>query len=177
MVTACDVSTTDQDESQPVPSARSRADGVEVWDLTGKPSAEAFGLEGNRLDRSYESEQPRRVRFDLPDGTHLTLDAVLVSFTHIGDDGDPDFTVGIRTAQLEPDALVATFRSVLEQLDVRTGAADDLASRIVAAPDDQTERISVGSDVATLGGLAIGAQAGLAPIAGSGRVIVGGSWR
>ena len=51
------------------------------------------------------------------------------------------------------------------------------AAQIEAAPTDPTERISVGSDAVTLGDLRISAQGGLAPVAGPGRVIIGGSWQ
>jgi len=166
----------DPKDSKPEPTARSSSDGVEVWDLTGQPSAKAFGISDETNDGTYETKTPRSVRFKLPGGRTIDTQATLVSFYRAGSGSDAHFTVGIRTAQLEPGPLVTAFRGVLTQLDVPTDPADTLAAKIDAAPDDQTERISVGSDAVTLGDLKLSAQAGLAPVAGSGRVIVGGSW-
>lgn len=165
------------DKDSPDPTARTTVDGVEVWDLTGDPSAAAFGIPEDSSDGSYETQKPRTVRLELPGGTSLTVKATLVSFYRSGRGDAATFTLGVRTAQLEPETLVTDYRDILTQLKVSTDAADKLADQIAAAPDDQTERINVGSEEVTLDGLAIGAQAGLAPIAGSGRIIVGGSWR
>ena len=166
----------DPHDSKAGPTARSTSDGVEVWDLTGRPSAKAFGISDETNDGTYETKAARAVRFKLPGGRTIETQATLVSFYRAGSGSDARFTVGIRTAQLEPGALVTTFRDALTQLDVPTEPADTLAAEIEAAPDDQTERISVGSETVTLGDLKVSAQAGLAPVAGSGRVIVGGSW-
>ena len=166
----------DNNDDGPRPTARSEVDGVEVWDLQGPPSVEAFGIEAESVVGIYETQDPRSVRFEFPGGSELTVEATLVTFERFGGD-DARFSVGIRTAQLEPDVLGATFRDVLDQLDVSAGPADQFAAEMRAAPDDQSERINIGSDTVTLGDLLIGAQAGIAPIAGSGRVIIGGSWQ
>ncbi len=105
------------------------------------------------------------------------MEATLVSFEKSGEGDAAHFYVGIRTAEIKPDALVAAYRDVLVQLEVPEDAADRFAAEVAAAPNDQTERINVGSDEVTLGALKLGAQAGMAPIAGSGRVIIGGSWQ
>lgn len=167
----------DPDDSTKHPTARSQADGVEIWNLQDPPSTTALGIPEDSAAGIYETQEPRTVRFDLPGGTRLTVKATLVTFERFGDGETARFTVGVRTAQLEPDALVATFRDVLGQLEVSTDAADQLAADLKAAPDDQTEHIIVGSDTVTLGNLRIGAQADVAPIAGAGPVIIGGSWQ
>lgn len=172
---AVKINDNDQGEPKPRPTARSQSGGVEVWNLQDAPSRAAFGIPEDEVAGIYETQQPRTVRLELPDAVTLTVEATLVTFEQFGDTGR--FTVGIRTAQLKPDVLVATYRDVLEQLSVSTAVADTLAAEIAGAPRDQTERINVGSDTVTLGDLRIGAQAGLAPIAGSGRVIIGGSWQ
>lgn len=179
LLTACiGVNMNDNDpDDKPTPTARSTVDGVEVWDLQAAPTATAFGISEDSISGIYETDEPRTVRFVFPGGTELTVDATLVSFERSGEGDAAHFYVGIRTAELEPDELVAAYRDVLEQLNVSTTAADQVAAEIAAAPDDQTERISVGSDAVTLGSLKLGAQAGMAPIAGSGRVIIGGSWQ
>lgn len=179
LLTACiGVNMNDNDpDDKPTPTARSTVDGVEVWDLQGPPTATAFGISEDSIAGIYETDQPRTVRFVLPGGTELRVDATLVSFEKSGEGDAAHFYVGIRTEELNPDELVAAYRDVLEQLNVSTTAADQVAAEIAAAPDDQTERIAVGSDQVTLGSLKIGAQAGMAPIAGSGRVIIGGSWQ
>ncbi|GAA3528744.1 hypothetical protein GCM10022234_27540 [Aeromicrobium panaciterrae] len=165
------------DKDSPNPTARTSVDGVEVWDLTGTPTATSFGIPEDKAAGVYETQKPRTVRFILPEGAELTVEATLVTFERFGEGDAAHFTFAIRTAQLEPDALVTDYRDILVQLKVSTDAADKLAAEIASAPDDQTERVDVGSDEVTLDGLAIGAQAGLAPIAGSGRIIIGGSWR
>ena len=178
-LTACNgANMNDNDpDDKPMPTARSEAGGIEVWDLTGAPSAEAFGIPDDKAAGIYETQQPRTVRFVLPDGVELTVESTLVTFERFGEGDDARYTFGIRTAQLEPDALVSTYRDVLGQLQVPTDVADKLAAEIAGAPKDQTEHIIVGSAEASSGDLKIGAQADIAPIAGSGPVIIGGSWQ
>lgn len=180
LLTACigdTMNDKDQDDSTPSPTARSQSDGVEVWDLRVSPSAAAFGIPDDSNAGIYESEEPRSVRFELPQGRTLTMEATLVSFHRSGEGDAARFTVGMRSDQVPPAAIVTTYRDVLEQLDLGPETVDELDREIAAAPDDQTERISVASPELTLDDLKLGAQAGLAPVARSGRVIVGGSWQ
>lgn len=151
-------------------TAYSKVDGVETWDLTGQPSNEAFGIVDGS-DSIYETQEPRTVRVLLP-GRTVEMQAVLVTFT--GAAGDYSFAV--RTPQVEPEPLVDAFRGVLRQLQVDEGPADTFAREVAAAPTDQSERINVGAESVVLGQWSVGPAAGIAPLAGSGRVILSGTW-
>lgn len=70
----------------PEPTARSYVDDVETWDLTVPPSVEAFGIDpdadptGGVVVGAYSSTRSRHVRFLLPGGDVVDLQAVEVVF-------------------------------------------------------------------------------------------------
>lgn len=165
--------TSDRDRApEPIDAtAYSKVDGVETWDLTGEPSDVALGIDADSSAGIFETDEPRTVRIVLP-GRTVETQAVLVSFY----DGGNNYTFGVRTAQLKPEPLTEAFRDLLGQLDVDAAPADDFAQKMAAAPSDQSERINVGSDSVVLGGWSVSVAAGIAPLAGSGRVIFSGSW-
>lgn len=175
IVSACGGETVTSDlDRVPEPidaTAYSEVDGVETWDLTGKPSDTAFGIDDDSSAGIYETNKPRTVRVVLP-GRTVEMEAVLVSFYN----GGNNYTFGVRSAQLKPEPLTEAFRQVLDQLDVDIAPADDFVQRVAAAPADQSERINVGADSVLLGEWSVDATAGIAPLAGSGRVIFSGSW-
>ena len=167
--------TSDKDQpDEPIEAtAYSKVDGVETWDLTGTPSDEAFGIEKDSSSAIYETPgEPRKVRIELP-GRTVETDAVLVDF-YRGATGS--YTFGVRTAQLKPEPLTEAFRDVLRQLQVDETPADTFAQKVAAAPSDQSARINVGATSVVLGQWSVGPAAGIAPLAGSGRVILSGSW-
>lgn len=143
ILSACGGATVTSDPDRPTPTieatAYSKGDGVETWDLTGTPSREAFGIEGDSSTGNYETKKPRTVRILLP-GHTVELQAVLISFYNTG----TDFTFGIRSPYLTADELTATFRDVLGQLDLDVSLADEFAQKVAAAPSDQSEAIEVG---------------------------------
>ena len=140
----------------PEPTAMTHEDGVEVWDLTVPPSAEAFGIDTDVPARtsifvgaySSTSTGPRPVRFLMPEGRELELDATEVIFdatdsteTTAGTSEDevllPEgrlFTLSVRAPGGDgPTAGPAAYRDVLEQLDLPSDSVEEL-ERVIASP-------------------------------------------
>ena len=163
-------------ETAAEPTARSEVDGVESWDLTGEPSAEAFGITEDRLAATYQTDEPREIVLELAGGESLRFEAPVISFTRArGADGD-NFTVGARGATVAPDVLDTQLRDIVEQLGSSPDVVDTFSAEVADAPEDQTERVRFSSPESTYGDLTINVAANLAPIAGAGRFIVGGAW-
>jgi hypothetical protein len=175
VLSACGGVTVSSDKDRPdepiKATAYSKVDGVETWDLTGQPTKAAFGIEDDSNDSVYETQEPRSVRVLLP-GRIVEMQAVLVTFTS----GAGDYSFAVRTPQLKPEPLTEAFRDVLRQLQVDETPADTFAQKVAAAPSDQSERINVGATSVVLGQWSVGPAAGIAPLAGSGRVIFSGTW-
>ena len=153
-------------------TASSTVEGVETWDLTGPPSDEAFGIAPGSSAAIYRTDQPRRVRIVLT-GRSIELEAVLVDFYALGSGG---YTFGVRTPQLGPQPLTAQFRDVLGQLGQDDAPADRFAQQVAAAGPEQSERIDVGSGAPVpLGAWEVSPAVNIAPIAGSGRLVLGGA--
>ena len=175
VLSACGGVTVTSDKDRPdepiKATAYSKVAGVETWDLTGQPSDKALGIEEGSNDSVYETQEPRTVRVLLP-GRTVEVQAVLVDFTS----GAGDFSFGVRTPQLAPEPLAEAFQDVLRQLQVDETPADIFAQKVAAAPSDQSERINVGATSVVLAQWSVGPAAGIAPLAGTGRVIVSGTW-
>lgn len=164
------------DPGGPDPTARQIEAGVETWDLTGPPSDEAFGIDAESSAGIYRTDEPRTIVLQFPGGEELEVEAPLISFSRFrGAEGD-NFTVGIRGATVEPEMLDEQLRSIVGQLGSSPDLVDEFTAEVEQAPDEQTERVVFSGPSSQYGELAIGVQANLAPIAGMGRFIVGGSW-
>ena len=95
VLTAC-AATIDKTDERPVPAARSAVDGVETWDLTAEPSAEAFGLEPEKDARIFQTPEIRPARFRLEDDLVLDLPARFVDVTDFGvDSGTGSWRMGV----------------------------------------------------------------------------------
>lgn len=166
----------DGDSDGPDPTARTVVDGVERWDLTGEPSTDAFGIPEDRIAGIYETDEPRPILLELPEGTSVQLEARLVSFERTtGSDGDR-FSLGIRGATVAPEELHRQLRSLADQLDLPPAEVDIFIAEVTNAPSEQTERVRYSSPSVTYGDLELGVAANVAPIADSGRFTLGGAW-
>ncbi len=159
-------------------AAETEADGVETWDLTGAPSAEAFGIADGSRAGIYETDEPRDVVLVLAGDERLEVEAKVLSFERARSGGGSGerFNLGLRGPTVPAGELVDQLRGIVEQLDVEADV-DAYAAELADAPDDQPERIRFSSSRARFGDLELGVQANLAPIAQSGRFILGGAWR
>ncbi len=160
----------------PDPTARTVVDGVERWDLTGEPSTEAFGIPDDRMAGIYETDEPRPILLELPEGASVKVEARLVTFERTtGVDGDR-FSLGIRGATVAPEELHRQLRALADQLDLPPAEVDIFIAEVTNAPPEQTERVRYSSPSVTFGDLELGVAANVAPIAGSGRFTLGGAW-
>ena len=171
------VNDSDQRDVEQDPTARTIEDGVETWDLTGEPTAEALGIPSDRMSADYRSDEPRRIVLQLEGGRSLRFEAPLLSFTRSRSAGGDAFTLGSRGATVAPEDLGAQLAELTEQLsgDPDPGVESFLAE-VAQAPDEQTERVRYSSPEHVYGGLTLGVSADVAPIAGAGRFVVGGAW-
>ncbi|MBM9464598.1 hypothetical protein JL108_14155 [Aeromicrobium sp. YIM 150415] len=161
---------------RPEPIARQIDGDVETWDLSGPPSDAAFGIVAESSAGIYRTDEPRTIVLRFSDDEQLRVEAPLISFSRFrGADGD-NFTVGIRGATVEPEVLDGQLRSIVDQLGSSPDLVADFTAEVKQAPPEQTERIVFSSPSAQFGDLEIGVQANLAPIAGSGRFVIGGAW-
>ena len=160
----------------PEPTARTVVDGVERWDLTGEPSTEALGIPEDSIAGIYETDEPRSILLELPEGASVELEARLVTFERTaGSDGDR-FSLGIRGATVAPEELHRQLRSLADQLDLPPADVDIFIAEVTNSPPEQTERVRYSSPSVTYGDLELGVAANVAPIAGSGRFTLGGAW-
>jgi hypothetical protein len=151
VLTACEgatVTPVEKTDDQPVPAARSTPGGVETWDLTVEPSAEAFGLEPGKDARIFQTAEVRPARFRLEDDLVLDLPARFVDVTDFGvDSGTGSWKLGVATYSLDRDALLDLTRSVLDQLPVdatrATTALAEFDRASAAASADEPERVTM----------------------------------
>jgi hypothetical protein len=165
----------------PEPTARSYDNGVEVWDLTAAPSAEAFGI---HVDSSHSqnvgaysasSTGGRPVRLILPEGRTVQVMALEVIFDFTdnteeitsGQSGDvilPEgrlFTLQVNAFAGEgPKKGLDSYRAVLEQLNLPTDSLRELEAKITSAanadPIEDPARAGVAESVPAAGGLKFG---------------------
>jgi hypothetical protein len=141
----------------PTPTAMTTDDGVEVWDLTVPPSAEAFGIDTSDGSTTgvqvgaYSSSGGggRPVRFLLPGGESVDARANEVTFQlNDSPEGVDDPTTGEvlvpkgRTFGLRVDAPavegadagVATYQEALEAVGLPTDSVSELRQKIAGDP-------------------------------------------
>ncbi|PZE64545.1 hypothetical protein DEI83_11680 [Curtobacterium sp. MCBD17_021] len=170
----------------PAPTAMSRRDGVETWDLTVPPSVEAFGIETDGASPfvgAYSATAPggRPVRFLLPGGREVRVTATEVIFDALDNDEEmtdrsgevtlPEgrlFHLDVHTVPVEgATAGVAGYRDVLRQLDLPETSVGELEDKLASAdsinPVDASEPIGAGVDVPKSGGLDFGMSSTFRP--------------
>lgn len=158
----------------PKATALSDEDGVQVWDLTGEPSDEAFGIPADPPSAAYNSDDPRPVRFEL-DGTTLELDLTDLTFYH--PEGDI-FAFLSRSDELSADQLAAAYRDVVEQLGVDDATADAFEADLAAAPTDEAGQVSVSyPDEIRFGDWTLALSAAMSPSVGTGIVTVSAGYK
>jgi hypothetical protein len=166
----------------PEPTARSYDEGVEVWDLTVPPSAEAFGIEVASTPShspsvgaySVSSAGGHPVRLILPEGRSVEVMASLVIFdltdnteaitSALGEVTVPEgrlFTLQVNVVTGEgAEKGRESYRAVLEQLGLPLDSLRKLDAKITAAvnadPIEDPMREGVGESVPAAGGLSLG---------------------
>jgi len=174
----------------PQPTAVTTEDGVEVWDLTVPPSAEAFGIDTS--DDSSSSVRPgaysssggegRPVRFLLPGGKTVDVRANEVIFQlNDSPDGVTDPTSGEvlvpagRTFSLRVDAPategaeagVAAYQEALAAVGLPADTVDELRQKIAdgptGRPGDAPQRVGVSADLPRQQGVGFGVSAMFQP--------------
>ncbi|MGJ9414329.1 hypothetical protein ACHAAC_16625 [Aeromicrobium sp. CF4.19] len=161
----------------PDPAARSMVDGLETWDLTQEPSAEAFGIAEDDRAGIYETDEARTVVLLLPGEERLEVETKALSFERTGTASGERFRLGVRGPTVPKDQLVEQLRSLTDQLGVDPAGVEDYASELADVDDEQTERVRYSSPSATFDALELGVSANVAPIADGGRFVLGGVWR
>jgi hypothetical protein len=166
----------------PEPTARSYDDGVEVWDLTVPPSAEAFGIEVASTPShspsvgaySVSSGGGHPVRLILPEGRSVEVMASLVIFdltdnteaitSASGEVTVPEgrlFTLQVNVVTGEgAEKGRESYRAVLEQLGLPLDSVRKLDTKITDAanadPIEDPMREGVGESVPAAGGFSLG---------------------
>jgi hypothetical protein len=166
-----DPSDIDVQHDGPSPTAVRLEDGVEVWDLTGTPSVEAFGVDTDgespvrNAVAAYSSTADRPARFVLPGDrvVDLPVGEVIVTVDDFPD-GLTDSSGEVITPagrsfvlQVEgPSTSGATvgveaYRRALDAADLPTSGADELQEKVDSVPSiDPTEtsgRLGASADV------------------------------
>ncbi|MDB6426791.1 hypothetical protein [Curtobacterium sp. 20TX0008] len=166
-----DRSETDVQHNGPTPTAMRLEDGVEVWDLTGTPSVEAFGVDTDgespvrNAVAAYSSTDDRPARFVLPGDrvVDLPVGEVIVTVDDypdgLTDSSGEVITPAGRSFVLQVEgpttsgaaAGVAAYRDALESADLPTNGADELQEKVESVPSiDGTEtsgRLGASTDV------------------------------
>lgn len=167
----------------PQPTAMTTEDGVEVWDLTVPPSAEAIGIDTSDGSTSgvqvgaYSSSGGggRPVRFVLPGGTSVDVRANDVTFQlNDSPEGVDDPTTGevlvpagrsfglrVDTPAVEgAEAGVAGYQEALDGLGLPSDTVGELEQKIAAGPTarpgDAPERIAVSASLPREQGMQFG---------------------
>jgi hypothetical protein len=167
----------------PTPTAMTTDDGVEVWDLTVPPSAEAFGIDTSDGSTTgvqvgaYSSSGGggRPVRFLLPGGESVDARANEVTFQlNDSPEGVDDPTTGEvlvpkgRTFGLRVDAPavegadagVAAYQEALEAVGLPSDSMSELQRKIAAGPTgrpgDNPQRTAVSASLPRAQGMGFG---------------------
>jgi len=190
--------------SGPQPTAMTQDGDVEVWDLTVPPSVEAFGIDTDvaatvsTFTGAYSSSAAggRPVRFDLPEGRAVEMQATEVIFTVTdspepitGGDGEvvvPQgrlFSLSVRGgAGQGTEAGVDGYRDLLAQLALPDDSAVELQQKLDSAdaddPLDGSSRTGVSASLPASQGLEIGVSASFRPQDDSRRIALelAGTW-
>ena len=157
---APDRSAPDVQHRGPAPTAVHLEDGVEVWDLTGPPSVEAFGVDTDgaatlrNAVAAYSSAEDRPARFVLPGDrvVDLSVGEVIVTVDDhpdgLTDSSGEVITPAGRSFVLQVEgptssgaaAGVAAYRDALGAAGLPTGGADELQEAVDSVPSiDPTE--------------------------------------
>ncbi|WIE81395.1 hypothetical protein [Curtobacterium sp. MCSS17_016] len=152
----------------PQPTARTQDGDVEVWDLTGVPSAKKYGIDAGTTKHThvgaYSSGEPRKVRLMLADGKAVTMHARDLIFDYWDADttstdsktGEVLIPAG-RHFQLQvsgwvtedPDEAVRRHRSVITQLGLSQDSVTKLQHSIASTFDPLDAKSAGGSDAFT----------------------------
>ena len=144
LTTACTVTSNGAHDAgrTPHPAAPTDANGVEVWDLRTPPSASDVGMHTDRDHVAYETDEPRRVRFLLPEGKELDTTIYLLIFQRIThqDPTDPTRPTGIDldTKAMPLDRADAVMRDALTSFGLGTSAVDAWRREIAERPRSGT---------------------------------------
>lgn len=184
-VSACSGSSDDTDEKAtaspsasattqaPAATALSQDGDTDVWDLSGAPTREGFGIVPPAENADY-SGAARPVRFTVADDA-FELDLKDLTFYATEKDS---FAFLSRTEELAPDDLTAAYRDVLEQLGVDDATADSFEADLEDAPTDEAGNVTVSyPDEIRLGDWTFAVGAAISPAAGSGVVTLSGGHR
>lgn len=164
-----------KDDEPKLPPAASVRDGVEVWDLRERPTAEQVGIADGSETATYEPEKARTVELTLPEDESVRLpDTRYVSFSAILSSDDRPDSWEVHTTLLETDPLVTELRSLAEQVGGGPDVANDFARQIDSAQG--TDRVSSDRVEAKFGDLKLGVFARYYPNSGKGLVVINGGW-
>lgn len=179
--TGCTVSFNGDNEDgdkTPHATAPTDDDGVEVWDLRTRPTAQDVGMPDDKNYVAYETDEPRTVRFLLPQDKVLETKLYLVVFDRVTVPATTDKTVvtGVdfraNTMPLE-DAYVVMADS-LKAFGLDTKPVDEWRSEIENRPTSGPSanlRIEGGANT-VLGYLDIGVGGVYNPINGDDTAII-----
>lgn len=160
----------DTGDKTPHATAPTDDDGVEVWDLRTPPSASDVGLRDDKDYVAYETKEPRRVRFLLPEDRELTVDASLVVFDRVmyEDPADPTRPTGMdfRMLPIPLDEAYQVMGRSLKAFGLSTQPVDQWRQDIENRPSSGVEsnlRVEGGGNT-TIGYLTIGVGGVFNPI-------------
>jgi len=176
LTTACTVDFNGPDDHVKTPhaTAPTDADGVEVWDLRTRPSAADVGMTADKDYIAYETDEPRRVRFLLPQGKELDTEIYLLIFQRIAheDPADPTRPTGIDfdTKAMPLDTADAVMRDGLTALGLGTSPVEAWRTKIEERPTSGAEANSgiEGGGNTKIGYLSIGVGGEFDPSDGDG---------
>jgi hypothetical protein len=145
----------------PHATASTTDDGVKVWDLRTRPTAQDVGMLDDQDYVAYESDTARTVRFLLLEGKVLQTELYLVVFDRITAPATTDRTVvtgvDFRAKPMPLDACAVMTES-LRSFGLTTSAVDAWQARIEARPTDgpSADRRIEGGANTTIGHLSAG---------------------
>jgi hypothetical protein len=156
----------------PHATAPTDADGVEVWDLRTRPTAQDVGMPTNKDYVAYETRKPRTVRLLLPQGKVLETKLYLVVFDRITAPATKDKTVvtgmDFHAAPMPLDDAYEVMGDSLKAFSLDTSAVDQWRAKIEGQPATGPSvnlRIEGGGNT-ELGYLGIGVEGSYDPIDG-----------
>lgn len=163
----------DQDDVD-LPTAATKIDGTEVWDLRRRPTAEQVGIGAGDDTAIYETRPERPVLLRLPEGMQLRLSVRYIAFSAIlSDDGRPG-SVDVKTAMMPLGDTVESHRSVLKQLGLPISAVSEFHDAARGASG--TERVHADRMTERFGDLELGVVARYSPHSETGVIGLGGGW-
>lgn len=153
-------------------------DGVEVWDLRTRPTAQDVGMPDSKDYVAYESDEPRTVRFLLPDDKVLETELYLVVFDRVTVPATTDKTVvtgvDFRAKTMPLDDAYVVMGDSLRAFGLDTSTVDAWRAKIEGRPTDgpsATLRVEGGANT-ELGYLGIGVGGVYNPVNGDDTAII-----